>query len=162
LHQRLRDVQIERDDWREILDRYDGPRTLFYMDPPYEQSTRVCGRYPHEMTRHDHDEPVERILGLKGMVVLSGYQHPAYQPLEACGWRGRSYNVAAYSSDARTRRVEQIWLSPTALGRQPSAADRMRRGAYQAHLVQVKSTEKARRHSWERFIGCDSATSESQ
>ena len=95
------------------------------------------------MAQGDHSELVERLLQLKGMVILSGYQHPSYQPLEASGWRRRSYNVAAYSSDTRTRRVEQLWLSPTELGREPSSSDRRRGVAYRTHLARVKSTEAA-------------------
>jgi DNA adenine methylase len=143
LHQRLRTVQIEQADWQEILDRYDSHGTLFYLDPPYRQETRIGGRYPHEMTRGDHDELVQRILRVKGKVVLSGYQHPSYQPLESCGWLRRSYNVIAHSSDTRTRRVEQLWLSPTLLGRKSSGADRMRSGAYRTHRSRVKSAEAA-------------------
>jgi DNA adenine methylase len=143
LHERLRTVQIEQADWREIVDRYDSPGTLFYLDPPYLQDTRIGGRYPHEMTRGDHDELVQRILRVKGKVVLSGYQHPSYRPLESCGWIRRSYDVPAYSSDARSRRVEQLWLSPTVLGREPTAADRMRSGAYRTHLTRVKTAEAA-------------------
>ncbi len=141
LHQRLRTVQIEQADWREILDRYDGDGTLFYLDPPYVPETRIGGHYPNEMTRSDHDELIQRILCVKGMVVLSGYAHPSYQPLESCGWIRRSYDVVAYSSDTRTRRVEQLWLSPTVLGRKSSSTDRMRSGAYQTHRSRVKSTE---------------------
>jgi DNA adenine methylase len=77
------------------------------------------------------------------MVILSGYQHPAYQPLEACGWRRRSYNVIAHSSDTRAKRIEQLWLSPIVLGRDPSATDRRRSAAYRTHLARVKSTEAA-------------------
>jgi DNA adenine methylase len=143
LHKRLRSVQIEHADWREILDRYDGDGTLFYVDPPYLEDTRIGGRYSHEITRRDHDELVERLLRLKGMVVLSGYQHPSYQPLESCGWQRRSYNVIAHSSDTRTRRVEQLWLSPTVLDRKLSGADRMRSGAYRTHVARVKSAEAA-------------------
>jgi DNA adenine methylase len=93
VHERLRRVQVEQADWREILQRYDGPETLHYLDPPYVPSTRVCGHYPCEMTRRDHDELVERILRVKGMVVLSGYQHPSYRPLEGSGWANLSYDV---------------------------------------------------------------------
>jgi DNA adenine methylase len=143
LHQRLRTVQIEQDDWREILHRYDGEGTLFFLDPPYAPDTRIGGRYSHEMTRGDHDDLMDRLLRLKGMVVLSGYLHAAYEPLEACGWQRRSYKVTAYSSDNRSQRVEQLWLSPTAIGREPSATDLMRRGAYRTHLSRVKSAEAA-------------------
>jgi DNA adenine methylase len=113
LHQRLRTVQIEQADWREILDRYDSPGTLFYLDLAYQPDTRIGGHYPNELTRCDHDDLVERILSVKGMVVLSGYAHPSYRPLETCGWRRLSYKVIAHSSDRRAKRIEQLWLSPT-------------------------------------------------
>jgi DNA adenine methylase len=141
LHQRLRTVQIEQADWREILHRYDGEGTLFYLDPPYVPESRIGGHYLHEMTRCDHDDLIRQILRVKGKVVLSGYQHPSYKPLESCGWVRRSYEVPAYSSDTRSRRVEQLWLSPTVLGREPSGVDRMRSGAYRTHHHRVKSAE---------------------
>ncbi len=34
IHERLVRVQIEHIDWRDILERYDTPETLFYLDPP--------------------------------------------------------------------------------------------------------------------------------
>jgi DNA adenine methylase len=37
---RLRMVQIECDDWRSSLTRYDSPETVFLLDPPYLESTR--------------------------------------------------------------------------------------------------------------------------
>jgi DNA adenine methylase len=93
------------------------------------------------MTRSDHEELVERLLRVKSMVVLSGYWHPSYQPLEGCGWVSLSYDVPAYSSDTRSRRVEQLWVSPSVLDQNPSAVDRMRSGAYRTHLARAKNTE---------------------
>jgi DNA adenine methylase len=66
LHERLRTVQIEKADFREIIDRYDSTESLFYADPPYQQDTRTGGRYPHEMTRRDHDELIQGILLVTG------------------------------------------------------------------------------------------------
>ena len=40
ISQRLMRVQIENEDFRKILKRYDGPETLFYLDPPYVTDTR--------------------------------------------------------------------------------------------------------------------------
>jgi DNA adenine methylase len=151
LHERLRTVQIEQADWREILDRYDSPETLFYADPPYLFETRIGGRYPHEMTRSDHDELIQRILMVKGMVVLSGYQHASYKPLEACGWVRRSCKVIAHSSDKRSRRVEQLWLSPAVIGRSPNGHNRMQGGAYWTNLARVRATEEALRAAIERL-----------
>ena len=39
--------------------------------------------------------------GLKGFVVLSGYDHAAYAPLERAGWRRKEFDVPAYTSDKR-------------------------------------------------------------
>jgi DNA adenine methylase len=58
LHQRLRTVQIEHADWREILARYDNTKILYYLDPPYQHDTRNGGGYSCEMTRADHSELV--------------------------------------------------------------------------------------------------------
>ena len=35
IHTRLAGVVIECLSWREFIDRYDSPGTLFYLDPPY-------------------------------------------------------------------------------------------------------------------------------
>jgi DNA adenine methylase len=75
LHRRLRRVQIEMDDFRQVLRRYDSSNTLFFLDPPYLPELRVGGRYALEMTKRDHREMVALLIGLKGFVVLSGYDH---------------------------------------------------------------------------------------
>ena len=152
LHERLQRVYIEQSDWREVLQRYDDPETLFYADPPYQQDTRVGGRYTHEMNRRDHDELIERVLLLRGLVILSGYQHASYKPLESCGWVRRSCQVRAHSSDKRSRRTEQIWLSPAVVDRSgPNGRNRMQGGAFWTNLTRVRGTEEALRAAMERL-----------
>jgi len=88
VHDRFRDVQIECDDWYAVMSRYDSPETLYFLDPPYIPDTRVSGKYPYELTQNDHHEIVARLLGFRRMIVLCGYEHKAYKPLEQAGWRG--------------------------------------------------------------------------
>lgn len=114
LHQRMKAVQIEQDDWRSVMQRYDTPRTLFYLDPPYVPQTRGNGGYAHEMTEQDHRQMVDFLSSVQGMVVLSGYGHDTYQPLEDAGWLRVDQEVPAYASDSRGRRIESLWLSPSA------------------------------------------------
>ena len=112
IHARIKTVQIEQADWRTVMDKFDGARTLFYLDPPYVPDTRIGGAYRHELTQADHHDLVGRLVAVKGMVVLSGYDHVSYEPLEAAGWLRHDYEMPAYTSDSRTRRTECLWLSP--------------------------------------------------
>jgi D12 class N6 adenine-specific DNA methyltransferase len=75
----VKNVQIESADWRDVMSRYDRPETLFYCDPPYVPQTRVAGTYSHELTQNDHRGLVAYLL------VLSGYCHQTYSPLERAG-----------------------------------------------------------------------------
>ncbi len=73
VHKRLRGVQIEHLDFRDIIEGYDRPDTFFYLDPPYVDSTRkTTNDYEHEMTDQDHEELVELLLGSKGQSNVVG------------------------------------------------------------------------------------------
>ena len=126
IHARLQRCQIENADFRSILDRYDTPKTLFYMDPPYVSETRRAGKYSHEMTANDYSELITLLLGLKGKVVLSGYNHKIYEPLEQAGWIRHNFHTAC-NAVGKTRnsglqgkgkalekqsRIESLWVKP--------------------------------------------------
>lgn len=126
VHARLMRVQIEHRSWEQMLDLYDSPSTLFYLDPPYVPDTRSSGEYRHELTLADHERLVGRLLASQGKFLLSGYPHPVYEPLERAGWqvvkRQRSVSVTGGSrttKDARDRgdlkRTDTIWISPAAI-----------------------------------------------
>lgn len=134
IHERLMRVQIENQDFRTLIPTYDTPETAFYMDPPYVPDTRgETGTYPCEMTLDDHRELVELLLGVKGAVILSGYRHEVYRPLEEAGWRrldfptachavGRTRGTGVLGEGAAARlapRVESVWLNPRAQEARP-------------------------------------------
>jgi len=149
VHERLKGVQIEHDDWWRVMRRYDGPETLHFLDPPYLPSLRVEGGYRHELSESDHRELVARLLAVRGMVVLSAYSHETtHKPLERAGWKRVDYDVVAQSSDRRARRLESLWLSPSVFNHAEnrklslSPRERMREGAYQLHRMRVTSTTR--------------------
>jgi DNA adenine methylase len=126
IHARLMRVQIENDDFRKIIERYDTPNTLFYLDPPYVLETRKQKLYKYEMFIEDHKDLVNLLINIKGKAILSGYYHPVYSPLEEVGWKRIDIETACHAA-GRTRaskilgkgsatqkvpRVESIWLSP--------------------------------------------------
>jgi DNA adenine methylase len=134
IHERLMRVQIEHDDFRKIIPRYDTADTFFYLDPPYVPDTRRSGEYAHEMTLDDHRELVEMLLAIKGKAMLSGYRHEVYEPLERAGWQRIDYETACHAvgrtrgtgilgegaARAKQPRVESVWLSPNAQAQRAS------------------------------------------
>lgn len=75
-HERLRNVQIENQDWRVILRDFDSPDMVFYLDPPYIGS--FSGAYTHNFTLDDHKIMLNQIFQTEGFVALSGYENPLY------------------------------------------------------------------------------------
>lgn len=69
VHSRLAGVVIECLDFAEVLRRYDGPETLFYLDPPYWSSEDDYGKGLFDRARFA--EMARLLEGLKGRFILS-------------------------------------------------------------------------------------------
>ncbi len=122
---RMMRVQIEQDDFRKVIPRYDTPETFFYCDPPYHPATRRSGGYQHEMSPADHRDLVRLLLQVQGKVLLSGYAHPCYRPLEEAGWHRIDFPTACHAAVCSRRsglqgegsarrlqaRLETVWFN---------------------------------------------------
>lgn len=117
---RLREVVIESRPALEVMQRFDSPATLHYVDPPYLPETRSAksrksgGKYhayAHELTSEDHVELLEALRGLEGMVILSGYPSELYDGRLSDWMR---IERAALADGARPR-VEVLWLNAAAV-----------------------------------------------
>ena len=117
---RFKQVHIEHDGALSVMVRYDGPETLFYLDPPYVQSER-CKRwksegYVYEMEDTRHVEMAHLVKELEGYVVLSGYPSGLYDRLFE-GWPVVQKGVVVDGGRAGGRAaVECLWLSPRTAG----------------------------------------------
>lgn len=69
LHERLAGVVIECLPWRDFIQRYDRPGTLFYLDPPYFGGENDYGRGLFD--RGEYEEMAAVLSGLKGRFILS-------------------------------------------------------------------------------------------
>lgn len=69
IHERLAGVTIECLSWSDFVDRYDGPETLFYLDPPYWGSESDYGA--GVFSRSDFARLAMRLAEIKGRFVLS-------------------------------------------------------------------------------------------
>lgn len=101
-------VQIEKDDALCLIERYNTPDALIYIDPPYVRSTRKSGAlYVHEMT----DEGQRRLLGLiassNAKIIISGYDSEMYNEMLK-GWSTDSTMSRTTSTEAAR---EKIWMN---------------------------------------------------
>lgn len=116
LSERLAGVEILNEDAMKVMERYDGPYTLFYLDPPYLHSTRVStGVYQCEMNESDHKQLAEFCHKLTGKVILSGYPSELYDELYD-GWEVCNKYAANHSSHkkVKSRMKETLWLKKKA------------------------------------------------
>jgi DNA adenine methylase len=115
--ERLKQVLIESDDALSVIERFDSPDTLFYVDPPYLMSTRSerwrKNGYQHEMTDEQHMELAAALRMIRGMAIVSAYQCPEYDRWYA-GWR----RVSTGNQNAAAQAVtESLYISPRAADR---------------------------------------------
>lgn len=114
---RFRSVQIHCGPALDVIRKYDGPETLFYLDPPYVHATRAANSrdiYSHEMSEEEHVELLELLSRSCGRFVLSGYNNSLYlQHAEAHGWRTVTFDIAnhAASGSRKERRTECLWIN---------------------------------------------------
>lgn len=98
---RFRDVIIENQKFQEILKKYDSQDTLFYLDPPYVESSRRKKKvYQLEMSTEQHKILSDMLLNLKGKFILSGYDNDVYSILEKNGVNKYSYIRTVWADDA--------------------------------------------------------------
>jgi DNA adenine methylase len=105
--ERLQNAEIRCKPALEIIDYYNTPECLLYIDPPYELSTRARKYYAHEMDTQDHRELLEVLAGHKGSIVLSGYAHPLYDEVLR-DWQRVEMSAVTEHGNIRT---ECLWLN---------------------------------------------------
>jgi len=106
--ERLRCVNIENKDALEIIEIYDSPDTLFYVDPPYVSHTRTgdASDYEYEMTDKQHILLAEKLHSVKGKVLLSGYECVLYEKLYGDWEKAQKIE----HTDRAGARIETLWM----------------------------------------------------
>lgn len=101
-------VQIEHMDALRLIEQYNTPDALIYLDPPYMQSVRKSGAmFAHEMTEQQHVRMLEIITQSKAKIILSGYRNELYDKWLS-GWE----TDATMSQTTSTEMAEEvIWMN---------------------------------------------------
>lgn len=71
-HLRLSGAHIENMDWAKLVEKYDRPHTLFYMDPPYWQTEG----YGVDFGIEQYEKMSAMMKSLKGKAIVSLNDHP--------------------------------------------------------------------------------------
>jgi DNA adenine methylase len=94
---RLSTVQLECLDFREVVETYDSPETLFYVDPPYVNCPAAY--YDgHVLDEQAHRDLSVLLNNLKGKVIVSYYPNPLLDELyPKHKWRREQKQVVVHS-----------------------------------------------------------------
>lgn len=108
--QRLIRVQIENRPALDLIQLYDGPKTLFYCDPPYLHETRGDAKaYKYEMKQEEHHALASQLKKCQGMVAISGYRCELMDMLYN-GWR-RYDAPEKKCHSVKQKRQESVWMN---------------------------------------------------
>lgn len=116
VHARLKRVAILDQPALDVIRSQDGPRTLFYLDPPYLHETRsTTGEYgAFEMTPQDHENLLKLLGGIDGRFLLSGYRSALYDRYaDALGWKRHEKKINNHASSKKVKdiKTECIWCN---------------------------------------------------
>jgi DNA adenine methylase len=110
--QRLIRVQFENRPAIDVIRLYDNINTLFYCDPPYLHDTRGDDKaYGFEMDQDQHREFAEVVNESKGMVAVSGYDHPLMDELFTPVRWVKTLGPEKTIHSTKGTRVEVLWTN---------------------------------------------------
>ena len=105
--ERLRGVQIENRPAVDVIERFNYPNVLTYIDPPYVLSTRHGKQYRYELEDKGQNELLDVVLAHKGAVMLSGYDNELYND-RLKGWHREETECR---SQVGSRKREVLWMN---------------------------------------------------
>lgn len=112
LAERFQGVAIESLPAVDVIQAYDSPDTLHYVDPPYLHESRTGNqRYCKEMSIEDHRKLLSVLCSVRGKVLLSGYDSPLYRDA-LVGWSRTAITV---NTTGQVYRKEILWSNTTEL-----------------------------------------------
>ena len=111
---RMRHVAIACDDALKVMDQFDSPQTLFYLDPPYINTHQ--GHYKG-YTREHYEQLLDKMQHVQGACLLSHYPLPDMSyPTEWREYRFRTSSTVAGTNDKvakqGTERTECVYYKP--------------------------------------------------
>lgn len=92
----LKITEVENLDFEEVIEKYDGPNTYFYLDPPYWKTENYYSN--HDFDSKDHERLANLLHTVQGKFSLSYYDFSILHqwfPEEEFTWVKKSFKKAA-------------------------------------------------------------------
>lgn len=102
--------QITNFDYQTCIDKLDFKKAFFYCDPPYpKESRKSFNDYKFEFTDEDHYKLSNKLNGIKGLAMVSGYDCNLMNELYT-GWR--KVKLPVKKNNIRSSSVQEvIWMN---------------------------------------------------
>lgn len=95
---RFKDAIIDNNDWKTIVNRYDRPSNLLYVDPPYIVKGKQKGIYEIGFGMDEHIKLANRLNAAKAMVMVSHYDCEEYNNFYK-GWN--VHHIETYKASGK-------------------------------------------------------------
>ena len=95
---------VENMDFEELINKYDGDNSYFYLDPPYWKTENYYSN--HDFDRNDHERLANVLTKMKGKFSLSYYEFELLSewfPKKQYLWEEKQFVKAAAASKGKTQ-----------------------------------------------------------
>ena len=107
VHERLKRVLVLNQEATKVIQKFDGPDVVMYLDPPYPSDTRVSPDvYAEEMTRRQHQELLDVLVESKSNILLSSYPNELYDR-RLKDWTQHRFDLPNNASGKRSKDRKQ-------------------------------------------------------
>jgi DNA adenine methylase len=107
-------TEVENSDFEEIIKKYDGDKTYFYLDPPYYIVGEGSYYSNHEFGRQDHERLANTLKNIQGKFSLSYYDFDLLHdwfPEDKFKWERKEFvKAAAAKKGVSTGKGEELLI----------------------------------------------------
>lgn len=109
----LKISDVENLDFQEVINKYDTPKTYFYVDPPYYVVGEGSYYSNHDFDRQDHERLANVLKDIKGEFSLSYYDFPLlseWLPKDEYRWIVKEFVKGASAKKGEKQNIAQELL----------------------------------------------------
>lgn len=91
---------VENMDFQQVIEKYDGEKSYFYLDPPYYNTEKYYSK--HDFGKDDHERLANTLHKIKGKFSLSYYEFSLlndWYPKDNYKWETKEFSKASAAKD---------------------------------------------------------------